>query len=29
MKLYFWKCYNYGDNLDAPCPAGLYRLVGS
>ena len=24
----FWKCHNYGDNFDALCPAGLYRLVG-
>ena len=18
----FWKCHNYGDNFDGPCPAG-------
>ena len=24
----FWKCHNYGDNFDGPCPAGLYQLVG-
>ena len=24
----FWKCHNYGDNFEDPCPAGAYRMVG-